>query len=98
MSVKEKNSVKNIVTYMSDSRRGFGFDIEFSDHLQIVTTSNCNSLTELHTPNITVTAAHFIRRILVTDFNSADSSASVLTAPTKSSRHRLPYNSLPSFN
>jgi hypothetical protein len=39
---------------MSDSRRGFGLDIGFSDHLQIVTTRNYNSLTELHTPNITV--------------------------------------------
>jgi hypothetical protein len=30
----------------------------FVDHLRIVTASNCNSLTELHTPNITVTTAH----------------------------------------
>jgi hypothetical protein len=43
---------------MSDSRRGFGFEIGFSDHLRIVTVSNCNSLTELHTPNLPVTTAH----------------------------------------
>jgi hypothetical protein len=32
--------------------------IGFIDHLQIITTSNYNSLTELHTPNITATTAH----------------------------------------
>jgi hypothetical protein len=85
---------------MSDSRLGFESDIGFIDHLRIVTTSNYSSLTELHTPNISVTAAHiksslfFTRRFLVTDFNSGESSASVLTAPTKSSRHKFPYNSL----
>jgi hypothetical protein len=62
---------------MSDSRRGFGLEIEFIDHLRIVTINNYDSLTELHTPNITVrvTTAHikpsvFTRRFLVTDFNT----------------------------
>jgi hypothetical protein len=32
--------------------------IGFTDHLRIVTISNYNSLTELHTPNITVTTSH----------------------------------------
>jgi hypothetical protein len=37
---------------------GFGLVIGFIDHLQVVTISNYNSLTELHTQNITVTTAH----------------------------------------
>jgi hypothetical protein len=37
---------------------GFGLVILFIDHLQIVTTSKYKSLTELHTPDITVTVAH----------------------------------------
>jgi hypothetical protein len=44
--------------YESVFRRGFGLDIEFIDHLLIVTTSDYNSLTELYTPNITVNTAH----------------------------------------
>jgi hypothetical protein len=37
-----------------------GLDIGFIDHLQVVTIDNYNSLTESHTPDITVTAAHSI--------------------------------------
>jgi hypothetical protein len=40
------------------TQRGFGFDIGFIDNLQIVTTSNYNSLMELHTLNITITTEH----------------------------------------
>jgi hypothetical protein len=43
---------------MSDSRRGFGLDIGFIDHVRIVTTSNFKSLTGLHAPNITGIKAH----------------------------------------
>jgi hypothetical protein len=37
---------------------GFGLVIGFIEHLQNVTTNNYDSLTELHTPEITVTTAH----------------------------------------
>jgi hypothetical protein len=59
----------------------------------VVSTTNYNSLTELHTPNITVTTADiksslfYTSRFLVTAFNSGDSLASVLTALSKSSHH-----------
>jgi hypothetical protein len=36
----------------------FGLVIRFSEHLQIVTTNNYNSLNDLHIPKITVTIAH----------------------------------------
>jgi hypothetical protein len=39
--------IKYIVTYMIDSRRGYELDIEFIDHLRIVTTGNYKILTEL---------------------------------------------------
>jgi hypothetical protein len=44
----------------------FGLDIRFIDHLQIVTTSNCNSLTELHTLNITITIATDFITVIIT--------------------------------
>jgi hypothetical protein len=37
---------------------GFGLVIVFIEHLQNVTTNNYDSLTEIHTPKITVTTAH----------------------------------------
>jgi hypothetical protein len=43
---------------MSKCRRGFGLDTGFIDHLRIVNTGNCRSLTGLHTPKVTVTTAH----------------------------------------
>jgi hypothetical protein len=46
------------VAILSNSQQGFGLDIGFTDHLRIITTSNCNNLMKLHTPNITVNAAH----------------------------------------
>jgi hypothetical protein len=44
---------------MSNCKRGFGLVTRFIDHLftQLITTSNYNSLTGLHTLKITVTAA-----------------------------------------
>jgi hypothetical protein len=41
---------------MSDSRRGFGLDIGFTDHLQVVTTNNYSTIANFHT--LQVTAAH----------------------------------------
>jgi hypothetical protein len=43
---------------MSDNRRGFGLMIGFIGHLQNLTANIYDSLTELHTPKITVTTAH----------------------------------------
>jgi hypothetical protein len=56
-------------------------DIGSIDHLRVATISNCNSLAELHTPNITVTAGHI---------KSSLSSVTLLLLPTVnliSSRH-----------
>jgi hypothetical protein len=52
--------VDNIVTCKSNSWSGFGLDIVFIVHLykKFISTSNYNSLNELHTPNITVPMAH----------------------------------------
>jgi hypothetical protein len=36
------------VTSYSYSRRGFGLDIVFIDHLQVVTTNNYNTIANLH--------------------------------------------------
>jgi hypothetical protein len=57
------NSVLNEIMYKSFQRNehivtGFGLVIGFIEHLQNVNTNNYDSLTELHTPNITVTTAH----------------------------------------
>jgi hypothetical protein len=36
--------VYHIVACMSDCRRGFGLDIRFIDHLQVITTNNYNTI------------------------------------------------------
>jgi hypothetical protein len=81
-----------IVTCMSDSRRGFELDIGFIHHLtqRITTIHKSLSHTDQCSQSVTVSTSCF----LVTASNSGDSLASVLTAPTTSSLHRLPYNSL----
>jgi hypothetical protein len=89
----------NIVTNVSDCRRGFGLEIGFIGHLNIwrMATVNYSAVADLRTLQITrahakylQSAVSFIRCSLVTVSNSGDS----LTAPTKSSLQRLPYNSL----
>jgi hypothetical protein len=54
-SCNEGNSghILNTVTCMSDSRRGFGLDIGFLDHLQVVTTNNYTTNAGFHTLPIT---------------------------------------------
>jgi hypothetical protein len=37
----------------SDSRRGFGLEIGFIDHLQVITTNNYNTIANFHTLQIT---------------------------------------------
>jgi hypothetical protein len=39
-------------------KTGFELVIGFIEHIQNVTTNNCDSIPELHTPKITVTTAH----------------------------------------
>jgi hypothetical protein len=54
---------------ISDSRRGFGLDIGFIGHLRIVNTSDYNSLTGLHTPNISGTTAQITSSLHSLTFN-----------------------------
>jgi hypothetical protein len=86
-------SLQNIAKCMCDYRRGFGLEIEFIDHLQILTTKHCSTIDNSHTLHITTAQARsfhslFTTSFLVTNLQNRDSS----TAPTKSSLHRLPYN------
>jgi hypothetical protein len=78
------HAINNIVTCMVTLDEGW-IGIAFIDLLRIAATSDYNSLTGLHTPNITGTTAHiyfsvFIRRSVVTDFKL---SAYVLTVWNK---------------
>jgi hypothetical protein len=70
---------------MSNSRRGFGLDIGSTDHLQVATTNNYNTIAYFH--NLQITTAHakpfpacsgFTRRFPVTASNNGYFSASVL--------------------
>jgi hypothetical protein len=67
-------AINNIVSCMVNLD-GVWIDIAFIELLRIIATRNYISLTGLHPPNITVTTAYiyfsvFIRRSLVTDFNT----------------------------
>jgi hypothetical protein len=68
---------------MSDYRRGFGLEIRFICHLQVVTTSNYNTIANFLTLQITTAHANSFQsavtsRFLVTDISNGDSRASVL--------------------
>jgi hypothetical protein len=85
---------------MSDYRRDIGLEIALIDPLHIVTTSNCNTITNFHTLQITTAHAESFKSAVtshfpVTDRNSGDSSAYVLNC-IRSSLHRLPCKSLTS--
>jgi hypothetical protein len=78
-------------------------EIRFIDHLQVASVSNNDIIANFH--NLQITTAHaessqsvFTSRFPITDLNNEDSSASLLTAlltaPTESSFHRPPYNSV----
>jgi hypothetical protein len=45
-----------IVTCFSDSQQGFRLDTGFMDHLQVVTTNNCNTIANFYT--LQITTAH----------------------------------------
>jgi hypothetical protein len=51
-----QNWLYSSVTCMSDYRWGIGFETGFTDHLQVVTTSNYNTVTNFHT--LQITTAH----------------------------------------
>jgi hypothetical protein len=91
-----KSSIKNDHVYERDSRRGFGLEIGFIDHLQVIITNYCNTLANFYTLKITTAHAKSSQsasvstcRFLLTASNSGDSS----TASTKSSLQRLSHNS-----
>jgi hypothetical protein len=71
---------------LSDSRRGFGLDIGSTDHFQVVTTNNYNTITDFHTSPITPAHAKslqstFTNRFLATDFNTVTISFTELHTP-----------------
>jgi hypothetical protein len=60
---------------------GFRLEIGFIDHLQIITTSNYNTIANFHTLQFTAAHAKFFQsavnsRFLVTDLNKGESSPS----------------------
>jgi hypothetical protein len=99
-SVTKKERFIN-VTCSFDYRLGFGLDIGFTDHLQVVTTNNYNTIAISTLYKITLSfpaRSVFTRRFLIMASNSGDSSASALKSslnggslPTDSFLHRLPF-------
>jgi hypothetical protein len=90
----------NIVTCISDYRRGFELEIALIDHLEVVTTSNYNTVANFHTLHFTTTHAKSFKSAVashfpVTDLNNGDSSATVLSY-IRSFLHRLHCKSLTS--
>jgi hypothetical protein len=75
---------------------GFGLKTGFTDHLQVVTTSNCNTVVNFHTLQITTAHAKSSQSAVFTGHSlvMASNSEGTLLAPIKSSLHRPPYNSL----
>jgi hypothetical protein len=101
---EETTRKDNIVTIFSDCRCGFELEIGFINHLQVVNTSNYNIIANSHNftnhyciREIFYGCCDFTSHFLVTASNSGDSSASVITEPTKSYLHRLPYTPLHSL-
>jgi hypothetical protein len=78
-----------IVTCRGDCWWGFELNIKFIDHLQVLTTNNCNTIADFHTLQIT-TPYVFASRSLATAYNSGDS----LGSCPQNLFHRLPYISV----
>jgi hypothetical protein len=55
------NIMQGIVTCMSDYRRGFGFEIGFTDHFntRLVTTLNYSAIVDFHTLQIATAHDNF---------------------------------------
>jgi hypothetical protein len=87
----------NIVTCISDSRRGFGLEIGFIDHFntRLVITLNYSVIAYPHTSQITSAHAKSYLSLLSLPTScflvTASSSGNSSTAPTKSSLQRLTF-------
>jgi hypothetical protein len=85
-----------------DYRQGFGLEIGFTDHLQVVTTSKYNTTVKFHTLKITTAHAKSFQSAVTSRFPATDLHKQRLFS-FHSQLHqlsllfRLPYNSLPSL-